>query len=42
MWKWIIAYLLASALAAAFIGWLGHRAPEGWEDEDGWHEGRKP
>ncbi len=29
------------ALSAMWLVWLAHEAPEGWQDADGFHLGRK-
>lgn len=38
IWHFVAAALLAPAIFFLLVAW---RAPEGWEDEDGFHFGRR-
>jgi len=38
---WMIIYTVVCVLCLAWLAWMFERAPEGWEDDDGFHVGRK-
>lgn len=38
---WLLAYLAACAAGAMVLFWIASRAPEGWQDRDGFHLGRR-
>lgn len=38
---WMIIYTVVCVLCLAWLAWMFERAPEGWEDDDGFHAGRK-